>query len=281
MSQNIFRESALERLSSPEQLDQLMRITSPRGWMSLAALGLVLALAIVWSFLGRVATTTTGQGIIIRAGGTFSVPALSAGEVGQVLVRRGDHIKAGQVVAKLTPVPTSDASGPPTASDVVSPYDAEVLETLVDRGDVVQPGARILNVEIQSGPDELAMFLPAVAGKQVRPGMPVEVSPSTAPPDNYGFLLGKVKAVSPFPSTEAGMLRLLDNQSLVQRFVAAAGDAPIEVDVALTLDAGTPSGYKWSSSKGPSSPITSGTLATAQVVLGQQRPISLVLPVFR
>ena len=39
----IFRKVALERLSSPEQLDQLMQVTSPKGWLALAGLGALLA----------------------------------------------------------------------------------------------------------------------------------------------------------------------------------------------------------------------------------------------
>ena len=36
----IFRKVALERLSSPEQLDQLLQVTDPKGWMALGALAL-------------------------------------------------------------------------------------------------------------------------------------------------------------------------------------------------------------------------------------------------
>lgn len=44
MARAIFREAALERLSSPEQLAQLMRLSAPTGRLSLLALaGLLLA----------------------------------------------------------------------------------------------------------------------------------------------------------------------------------------------------------------------------------------------
>ena len=33
----IFRQAALDRLSSPEQLDQLMQVTTPKSWMALVA----------------------------------------------------------------------------------------------------------------------------------------------------------------------------------------------------------------------------------------------------
>ena len=37
MAGQIFRKTALEKLSSPEQLDELMKITTPKGWVALIA----------------------------------------------------------------------------------------------------------------------------------------------------------------------------------------------------------------------------------------------------
>ena len=50
---SIFRKAALERLSSPEQLDYLMSITSPIAWIALAAIA-VLALLIILVGICRV-----------------------------------------------------------------------------------------------------------------------------------------------------------------------------------------------------------------------------------
>lgn len=63
---SIFRKESLERLSSPEQLDQLMQVVSPRSWLPLASLGGLVLLALAWSILGRIPITATGQGILVR-----------------------------------------------------------------------------------------------------------------------------------------------------------------------------------------------------------------------
>jgi hypothetical protein len=55
---NVFRKVSLDRLSSPEQLDQLMQVTDARGWIILSAFGIVLATAVLWGFLGSVAHMT-------------------------------------------------------------------------------------------------------------------------------------------------------------------------------------------------------------------------------
>lgn len=64
---SLFRKEALERLSSPEQLDQLMRIVTARSWLPLAALGALIAGGLVWSIVGRIPVTTTGQGALVYA----------------------------------------------------------------------------------------------------------------------------------------------------------------------------------------------------------------------
>jgi HlyD family secretion protein len=99
---SIFRKAALERLSSPEQLDYLMSITSPVGWLALSALAGILFLIVLWSFLGRIPDTVTGSGILIRGGAVYDVAAGSDGAITQVLVKPGDQVKAGQVVAKMS-----------------------------------------------------------------------------------------------------------------------------------------------------------------------------------
>ena len=48
LSTQLFRESALERLSSPEQLDRVLVVTSPKGWLSLIAIWTVLGAVVAW-----------------------------------------------------------------------------------------------------------------------------------------------------------------------------------------------------------------------------------------
>ncbi|MBZ0277202.1 MAG: hypothetical protein K8I60_13725 [Anaerolineae bacterium] len=47
MQEKLFRKAALENISSPEELDQLMQITNPRGWLALVALLLLLGITTV------------------------------------------------------------------------------------------------------------------------------------------------------------------------------------------------------------------------------------------
>lgn len=98
---NIFRKVSLERLSSPEQLDQLMRVTNPRGWLALAAFWLLILVALGWGILGSVPTNAYGEGILIRRGGVSDVVTAGSGQVEEILVAVGDTIEPGDVVARI------------------------------------------------------------------------------------------------------------------------------------------------------------------------------------
>ena len=48
----IFRKVALDRLASPEQLDQLMPVTDARAWVALGSAAVVLLALALWSITG-------------------------------------------------------------------------------------------------------------------------------------------------------------------------------------------------------------------------------------
>lgn len=54
----IFREKSMERVSSPEELNDYIRVTNPSVWIVLLALVLLLAGMLVWSIFGRVTVQT-------------------------------------------------------------------------------------------------------------------------------------------------------------------------------------------------------------------------------
>lgn len=98
---SVFRKVSLERLSSPEQLDQLMQVTNPTGWLALAAMIVLLVAATVWGFYGSIPTEAAGEGILIRQGGVAELVATGTGPVDELLVAVGDAIAKGQAVARI------------------------------------------------------------------------------------------------------------------------------------------------------------------------------------
>lgn len=99
MSDTIFRQVALERLSTPEQLDQTIRVTSPAGWTALLTLVLLIVGGAVWSVFTTVPEKVDGKGIVIRPGGVLNVVASAQGRLSWFGVTSGTRIEEGQVIA--------------------------------------------------------------------------------------------------------------------------------------------------------------------------------------
>ena len=64
MAEPIFREKSLKRISSPEELGDYLRVTSPTVWMVLAAVILLLAGVIVWGSVATLESFATGTGTV-------------------------------------------------------------------------------------------------------------------------------------------------------------------------------------------------------------------------
>jgi HlyD family secretion protein len=101
VSSEIFRKVSIERLSSPEQLDQLLKVNSTRSWAALLAVLVLVALAVVWAFQGSIATTAPGQGVIVRTGGVLNVVSSGSGVVASLSVKARDRVRKNQVVARV------------------------------------------------------------------------------------------------------------------------------------------------------------------------------------
>lgn len=374
----LFRKSALDRLSSPEQLDLMVRITSPAGWVALLSLVGLIVVAILWGIFGSIPTKVLGSAMLIKTGGVYEVAARSNGLITDVSVKAGDVVQRGQKVARIaqpelleqfnklksrqdelevksqlsadlfkqrretlefnngvlrkrladqnklfkdglitqqailaTQQQLEDNAAAlkelglrkmevevelaqirrdidsvklrlQLSTDVVSPYSGRVLEVKLNENSLVQAGSSILTMELIGNAIkdlEVVVFVSALDGKKVRPGMDIFISPSTIKREDYGYMVGKVTSVAEFPSTSQGMMRILQNAELVQQL--SAGAAPIQINADLTPDPDAFSGYKWTSPGGPPVLIQSGTLGMANITVRSQRPISLVIPLLR
>ena len=412
--EQLFRKAALERLSTPERLDQLMHVTTPKGWMALIALSALIVVALIWGIFGNVPTQVSGLGILIRTGGVFDIETQGSGAITEIYVGVGDQIKKGDVVARVA-LPelldqidkaklqiedlkaqekqttefgqkdlqlksvfyqkqrenyqfTIDTSKERlrwlherlknqedlyedglitkqtlldtrqlivqtenqiqqsqnqiqqlnvteieskhqkaqsflnielqikeaqknldllqhqynSFTQVTSIYTGQVLEVLYDEGTQVVKGKAIVSVELTGkGIKQLegVLYVGPTKGKMVKLGMEVQVSPANVKREKSGYIIGKVLRVSEFPSSHQAMMRIIKNQELVQTL--AGGGAPYEVQVDLIEDTSTYSGLKWSSGKGPNTRIHSGTIASGQIVVKEERPITLVIPALK
>ena len=77
--ENIFRKVAMERLSSPENLDQVMRVVPAKSWLALVCLFVFVASLTCWACFARIARQAEGPGVLARDSG--EVVALFSADV--------------------------------------------------------------------------------------------------------------------------------------------------------------------------------------------------------
>ena len=103
MPQPIAREPSPNLLTSPDQLDQLMQVTSLRGWIALAGFALLLVTALLLSLVGTVTDTVLGQGVLLRGSGVQPLTAPAGGMVTSFLVHSGGRVEKGEPMVLMTP----------------------------------------------------------------------------------------------------------------------------------------------------------------------------------
>lgn len=198
MQNQIFRKVSVERLSSPEQLDQLMTITSPRGWISLLGVFCLLAVLVLWGIFGTITTKIEANGIMAR-------------------------------------------------------------------------GSRVSAKGLQA-----VLYLPFNQGKQVSPGMKVQIASDKANSEQ-GFVWGRVTSVSPYPVSDEEMYRSLGNKGLIKLF----GGQGTTAEIRVKLITATKNHYQSLSEGGAKAHLQTGELCTAIIITKQQKPIELFLPLHR
>lgn len=411
MTTVLYRKEALDNLAPPDQLDTMVRVTSPHSW---AALGTALAIVtgcIGWSIFGSYRTTVSGPGLLVPAGGAFvSVYAPKAGWLDSYR-QRGDKVKKGDLLARLSApedaARLADVDGRVTqltaqravlaeqiddrirketiaaqrkrealqetinlgearvdaldtllgqresllskglipsdrvietrerlfaARESISRARTELLTldaslqtlkyqtdqeravldrqlrdaegqrtqthlsenlatTIVARSDgvittneagdhaLVSAGQKLMLIE-QGGPRlDALLYVPADSGKEVKLGMEVRLSPSTAKKEEYGSLIGTVIQVDDTPENEAALTHRLGNPDLARLFTRAG--PPLQLVVRINPGPGGPDSYAWTSKRGEQVELASTTLLDGQVTVRSGRPISLFIPALR
>ena len=104
---NIFRHQAVEKVSSPEQLSDYLRVTNPGVWVVLAVVVLLLAGLLVWACVGTLETTADARIVVENHAAYVALVSEAELEAGMPLRF------AGQETALATV--TEDAFGRPVA----------------------------------------------------------------------------------------------------------------------------------------------------------------------
>lgn len=266
----MYRAGAVGNLSSPEQLDTEVRLVRPAGWIALGAVVLVLVAFIVWCFVGTVTTTFPAAGVLATQYGTVNSVSPDAGTVSEVFVSAGEEVAEGDRIATVA---TEDGR-----VTVDAAAGGTIVELLAYPSDPVEAGATVASIQPDDDDMRVYAFVPIDGTQPIKPGMPVQISVTTVPSEEYGLLRGTVSRVGTHPVTRAGVFALLNNDEITN--IIVSGAPVVQVEVALT-EADTPTGYAWTAGEGPPEELAAGTLVNSTVITAVQPPISLLFPSVR
>ena len=127
--QSLFRKNSLERITSPEQLQDYMRVTNPGIWIVLAVIIVLLVGLIVCASVGKLETKKPVQAVVQDGELEVVIPKQAGYEV-----KKGMEVLAGDQKMKIDYVYEQDSGETTASADTKLPdgsYDAElVLESI-------------------------------------------------------------------------------------------------------------------------------------------------------
>jgi len=164
---------------------------------------------------------------------------------------------------------------------ILSEHSGRVLEITAAVGQVINPGTKVATVldEDQSSPLVCLSYFRVKDGKRIAPRMQARIAPDPVQRERSGSLICAVQSVTPFPVSREAAINTIGNSEVAR--VLVGEDRHMEVFLDLEVDPSTPSGYAWTSSRGPESKMTAGTTVNVEVEVESRVPISFLLPFLR
>ena len=101
LAKQIYRKSLLERISSPDQLDKLIVITSPSFWLAMLGGALIIAVALMWAVFGRLPMHMETTGVFVSEQTMVHQVTEGSGIISSIEVAVGDQVQAGDLLVVL------------------------------------------------------------------------------------------------------------------------------------------------------------------------------------
>ncbi len=264
---DLYRKSALERMSNPEQLDKVLKVTSPMSWIALIGITLIIIVTLVWSIIGTIPETITAKGVVSAVVGSNSVYTEDAGKVVSLRVREGDEVHLGD------PVMTYRNS----SNEIVEVYSDQVgivSDLVVKKDDEFTPGKDVVRVSpIAQDSQIVVCYVPLAKAKKLERGMQVNITLDSLDSNSYGNMVARVINIDAYATPKDGMNSVIGKDNNLESTFNKDG-AVVAVACELYPSTETVSGYYWSNAKGATVDVKNGSLITAKIVTDEVAPIT-------
>ena len=270
----IYRKTALDKISSPEQLDKSLKITSPLSWLVLLGLTLIVIVAVIWSIVGSIPETITLPGILAEPDGVCSVVATESGKAIEMKCDVNSSVSIGTDVLVYD---TDSKNG----LSLVSDQDGIVVKTFVEGGKTFESGDEILRITPSLNNKKLVAIcyaskeeakkvkdqLETIRGTSKNIEARVEVGGIST--QKYGYLEARVFAIDSLPGDKK-----------LAEIWGGAGNVAQEANGKIAIvcefdfqDRETRTGLRWSNEKGYTKTVSARDPVTVKIVTDKIAPI--------
>ncbi len=210
----IFRKTSAKKITSPEDLDELLQVNSVNTWLLLAAICVVLAGMLIWGFLGTISREVNGFGIIKIQELPREVVTGFSGEVDSVFCRSGDQVASSQKLIKIV-LPEEK-----TYQEIVSPFAGEITGVEVKEGSYVRAGSPLFRImksfDKLATPPEVIFFVEEGEIEKVKKGMIVNLQiDKVGVPAEY--LTGPITFIAAYPASKGAIQKYFPDDDISLR----------------------------------------------------------------
>ena len=232
----------MEKLRSPDQIGDHLRVTAVPTYLLAAAITILFGAFIVWGLLGTVSDKAYFSGVVFPSEGTTDVMLPNKGIVRSMMVRDGDSVKVGQTVALVS-------VGDDSHSFLTSTVSGLVVRTKADNEpfEAFEPIVSVVGSDYYGQPQRalLLAYADNEAQRDLRVGMEAQVWPADEKRDEIGYVRGRIRQVVRYPANAAKVRQILKSEVLAKQLLEQ-DDVVYEVLVDLQRDPADSTCYDWS-----------------------------------
>lgn len=268
---NIYRKAALDKISSPDQLDQVTRISNPLSWLALSSITCLIVIITIWSFTGSMPESVNCTGVIAQSVGTNAFYSSWEGTVKET------YVAIDQKVIPDQPVMTVISRGQDQL--ITSDQYGYVSKVLKQRGETVSSAEEVVRLSPDTdGEMVVVCYVPLTVSGKVQRGNRAYVNLSYAEKETYGHMVGRVINIDGKSATENGMKQVLGSGNNMTSVVNKDNVAVVAVTCELMLaddanDPGRNNPFFWSNEKGKNNRIENGAVCNVQIITKEVAPI--------
>ncbi len=262
-----------EKISSPDQLDKTLIVTSPMSWLALFAVTVMIVITIVWSIVGRIPVTVTAKGIVASPVSTNAVFSKESGKVDALLVNPDTKITVGTPVLQYY-------TGNGDIRTLLSNQIGTVTDLLVKKGDVIKagdPAIRFSPVIPTNGNQVVVCYVKYTDAYKIKPGMEANVFLTASDSQIYGHMRGRAVCVDSYASGTNDIAYVTGQPANKIADSFQENGAVVAVTFELlpdTAEKRTVSGFWWSNAKGGKCTVEGFDEVNAKIIIEEVAPIT-------